>query len=280
MKVSIIIPVGNRNEYQRCKTSVERSIASVMACGTVWEIVEVFDDDRYGVAWSRNEGLSRATGDWVAWVDCDDEVTSDWASKIATAIGDSREDEPFDVIVFDAHAEWNDDRDGYDLTYGRDKGWISTEVFASDVIGVGRTGAWLWNKVFRKSLFDGRSFVGGAFEDYRMMCDVLPSARGVKYVPEVLYVYHRSTTGLSQYVNRSASLDGLKGVSDIARKRSDSYRNAMCRGVAIQAADFCRHTGGDVELRSFIRRQIFNVTCARDISFRVKVKCLIEAIKL
>ena len=275
MKISVIIPIGDRALYSTCRASLMRSIENAKGIGCEWELVEVFDDARKGVAWARNEGVSRALGDYIAWVDCDDEVEVPWAAEIARELLES----PVDMLVFDARAEWVDGRSGYNIAYGRDAGRIPSNVFAKDVIGVGRMGGWLWNKVFRRGMFDGRRFVGNAFQDYRMMCEVLPEAESVWYLPEILYLYHRRSGGISQYVNRSESLKALEALVEIAEMRTDCYAEDMRRGVAVQAADFCRHAGGASSLRSFLRRQLVNVWKARDIVFRVKVKCLLEAIK-
>lgn len=276
MKISVIVPVGNRSLYRNCRASILRSIELARKGNCDWELIEVFDDDRRGVAWARNEGVNRSTGEYVGWVDCDDEVTERWATAIADAIEDGGED----MIVFDARAEWEDGRGGYDLVYGRPAGKLSPVAFAKDVIGAGRSGGWLWNKVFRRELFAGRRFEGKAFEDYRMMCEILPTVKSIKYLPDELYIYHRNATGMSQYVNREGSLNALEALVGIADARKDSYADDMRRGVAVQAADFCRHAGGESVLRGFLRKQLWNVWTCSDVAFRIKVKCLIEAFKV
>lgn len=279
VKISVIIPVGDREVYRSCKKSILQSMEAAARGDCDWELIEVFDDERKGVAWARNEGVRRAMGDYVAWVDCDDQVQMRWAAAIAQGLNEGGAVAPVDVLTFGARAEWDDGRSGYNLTYNRPMGRIDAETFARDVIGVGRTGGWLWNKVFRRQLFDGREFVGNAFQDYRMICEILPVVQHVWHVPETLYLYRRSNGGISQYVNRSVSLKALEDLVTIAEARKDCYAKDMRRGVAVQAADFCRHAGGEPVLRSFLRRQLWNVWTGSDINFRVKVKCLIEALK-
>ena len=274
MKISVIVPVGNRSLYRNCRASILRSIELAKECD--WELVEVFDDDRRGVAWARNEGVDRATGEYVGWVDCDDEVTERWA----TAIAEGLKGDGVDMLAFDAHAKWDDGRGEYDLVYGRPAGNVVPRSFAKDVIGAGRAGGWLWNKVFRRQIFDGRRFEGNAFQDYRMMCEILPTVESVKYLPEKLYIYHRNATGISQYVNRAASLNALEALVGIADVRKDAYAGDMRRGVAVQVADFCRHAGGEPVFRRFLRRQLWRVWTSSDVAFRIKVKCFIEAFKL
>ena len=278
MKVSVIIPVGDRELYKTCRQSILRSFERSDAYADQWELVEVFDDAHRGAAWARTEGLRRATGDYLAWVDCDDRVTERWAAAIQEGLR-SQQGAAVDVLMYDVHVEWEDGRPGYDLGYGRPAGAVPADVFASDIIGVNRIGAWLWNKVFRRTLFEGKVFRGSPFEDYLMMCEVLPLVKQVIYLPEVLYTYQRRMASLSQYVDRKACMDGLFIMMNAATERQDRWRCDMLRGVAIQMADFCRHAGGEPAFRRFLFRQLTNVVFSPHTSFRVKVKCLIEALK-
>ena len=278
MTVSVIIPIGDRELYKPCQQAVLRSIKLAGECAVRWELVEVFDDKHRGAAWARTEGLHRATGDYLAWVDSDDRVAERWATALGQKLQELK-DEKVDVLTYDVHVEWENGRPGYDLVYGRLPGTVAAEVFTSDVIGASRVGSWLWNKVFRRTLFEGKVFRGSPFEDYLMMCEVLPLVKQVVYLPEVLYTYQRRMASLSQYVDRKACTDGLFIMMNAATERQDRWRCDMLRGVAIQMADFCRHAGGEPAFRRFLLRQLTNVVFSPYTSFRVKVKCLIEALK-
>ena len=102
LPTSVIVPVGNREQYRDCRCSITTSIESAADCGLDWELVEVFDDDRKGVAWARNEGVHRASGDYVAWVDCDDQVQVRWAAAIVQGLKAGGADAPVDVLTFGA----------------------------------------------------------------------------------------------------------------------------------------------------------------------------------
>ena len=109
MKISIIIPVGNLDEWAVCEASLKASIAAYSGSVEA-EVLPCYDLDHKGVYVARNEGLRRATGDWVAWVDCDDVVAREWFGEIAEAIernanplaNSNAERQLVDVIQFDA----------------------------------------------------------------------------------------------------------------------------------------------------------------------------------
>jgi glycosyltransferase involved in cell wall biosynthesis len=134
MKLSIIIPAYNaENVLEHCLNSLIYSLRNASddeaeiicvndgSTDNTREILQrymaedarirIFHKKNGGVSSARNFGLSKVTGDYVAWVDADDYVTSDWYEEIRTRLAD----EP-DCIVFDY--------------FGRQKGKI--EIAISD----------------------------------------------------------------------------------------------------------------------------------------------------
>ena len=274
MKISVIVPYKpGEIRLKRCLDSIQ---ASIVRTSAEWEVVDVEGGD--GIAKARNDGLCRATGDWIAWADADDEVVPEWAASIVSgiqAVGDGR-----NLIVFDARAEWdNRERAGYDLVYGRSAGFVDVHKFAKDVIGACRAGGWLWNKVFHRSLFAGRVFAGNAYQDYRMMCELLPTVEKVWNLKRKLYLYHRSATGISQFVNRENSRLALADLIRLANERHDEFSGDMRKGVTVQLADFCRHAGGEPAFRRFIRRHLLPTLLLPEVGWRTKAKLMLEAFK-
>lgn len=202
MKLSVIIP----SLTGEVPASVRRAVEGRAEV----ELVVVRGVSPVGKA--RNEGLGRATGEFVAWVDADDEVTGDWMDEILRCL---ERDERADVVTFDVRQEWHDGS-------GR----------PSEILD-GRTCGQLWSKVFRRSLFEGLSFEGAEHEDFRIQCQMPKDVRRV-HVDKVLYVYQRQRNGLSQHRNAWETWRALWGLVKIC----NSWE--MAKGIAERFWDFAK----------------------------------------
>ena len=273
MKVSVIIPIGNEKMWPRCRSSIEASIA-MCGTGVEFEVIPCFDLDHRGVSIARNDGLSMVTGDWIAWVDCDDEVHEQWAGRIAEEICNG-----CDVLAFGARMV-------------RDDGACETRpclrpievpanLFLKDCLRDLRGSTWLWNKVFKRSLFDGLRFEGETQEDFRIMPRVLSRAKQVKAIPDILYTYYRPSESLTHNgggemnaVGIIAAIDdklcGIRNLSEIMA--------AWEEGCALRAADYLYHSRMVSELSSFLRKKIWRILINPRQSIRVKVKSILASL--
>lgn len=212
VKLSIIVPT--------LKGEVPRSLESAAEREGV-EIVVVKGVSPVGKA--RNEGLRRARGEWIAWVDSDDEVTDDWLVEILSKIeNDSTvhlqpSSSPItpDIISFNVRQEWHDGS-------GRESSFLD-----------GRKCGQLWSKVFRRSLFDGLEFEGAVHEDYQIQCQMPREAKRV-HLDKVLYVYKRRAEGLSQHRDAKATVRALWGLIKIC----NSWE--MAKGIWERIWDFAK----------------------------------------
>ncbi len=264
MKISVVIPGLVRDAlFERAVASVAASCARRL--DVLCEMVPVVGVSPVSAA--RNAGLDRATGDWIAWVDADDEVLPDWFGSIADAIAS---DSQADVVSFNARVEWADGST-------RSPAVVGGAAHAGDVLAE-RSAGQMWNKVVRRSLFDGVRFAGALHEDYRLLADVLPRARGVVHIDRVLYVYRRRRTGLSQYGDREGARATLDALIGRCEAMEGPLRAEMEKGMVQRIVDYSRRCGSVPAFRSFVRRHLAGVLLDRGISFRVKVKCLLSAL--
>jgi GT2 family glycosyltransferase len=78
--VSVIIPTIGRHTLTHCRTALAEQTRPAD------EIITVVDHDRRGAAWARNEGLRRAKGDLIAFIDDDAIAPPDWLERLIRAI--------------------------------------------------------------------------------------------------------------------------------------------------------------------------------------------------
>ena len=271
MKISIIIPVGDNVQWKECEknllASAERTSSDVDL-----EILPCFDLAHRGAYIARNEGLDRATGDWIAWVDCDDEVEVNWASEICAAI---KAHPDVDVIQFDATEVVRGKTSP--LTY-RYKGVIEGERFAHELLRNDGMPAWLWTRVFRKSLFDGLQFEGRVKHDYGMFLQILPRIKCVWSAGKPLYRYNRHGLGLSNYAQ---GMDyGLAGrrFESLIEALPDGWRRDGYIGLALTMADVVRHSKLEHGARQWVLKYLRNVLSDANVPWRLKGKAVLAAV--
>jgi hypothetical protein len=80
-RVSVIIPIGPRHQ-----TIARRAIESVKRQTVKTEILPILDNDGRGPSWARNRGIEQATGDYVVFLDADDQLSKDFVESTLKVI--------------------------------------------------------------------------------------------------------------------------------------------------------------------------------------------------
>lgn len=197
--VSIIIPVYNAEKYlKKCLDSVISQTytnieillindGSSDESGYVCEYYEEIDDRvKYftclnsGPAFTRNLGLSKATGEYIMFVDSDDYVSHEIVEKLVIAI----EKNDGDVAV--SYVLQSQEKQYYEkLGDGVVEKQRFMEYLLSDEIK-----SYLMGKLYRKQLWNNIRFpVGMKVEDLAVLYKVFEHANKIVNVREKLYYY-------------------------------------------------------------------------------------------
>lgn len=209
MKVSVLIPAYNAEKYIcRCLDSLlmqtfknfELLIVNDGSTDNTQTLLEnyanrfhdyhIFSIANGGSANARNMLLNEAQGEYVCFIDADDYVHPKYLEGLVS----EADREAADIvqcqfnIVHDQEGFFTDetlgkkqafDRIGFYEYFCSKKGYLKVVV--------------LWNKIFRRKLFDGITFpLKKAIDDEYVICQVIYNAKKIIEIDSVLYYYFMS----------------------------------------------------------------------------------------
>ena len=184
MKLSIIVPVYNvEKTLKRCVDSILRqrldnyellliddgspdnsgAMADEMADN---DRIKVYHKANGGLSDARNYGLERATGDYVTFVDSDDEIAQNTFPKLVEILHKHPEYDILEYSVKQIKKNKNVLFDPGEHVYQNATDWLKNK---------GLQHCWMWNKIFKRKLFENTCFSTDIirFEDMRLMSEVL-----------------------------------------------------------------------------------------------------------
>lgn len=216
MTVSVVVACLRRDEATEKLLSDIRRQAS--AGGADLDLVVVEGLSPVGRA--RNEAMNRACGDFITWVDCDDEILEGWWRSIVGAL----EEDP-DVVVFGLR----DEKTAQDVLPGSRS--ADAPALFQAVLRDEAPYAYLCNKVFRRSLWEGVRFDEDVpFQvDFIVLPSVLSKATRSVAIDKVLYHYRFNPNGVS----RSRDPDRLDVALRVRWERFEKWQRTSHAADAI-----------------------------------------------
>ena len=211
--ISIIIPVYKAEKYiERCLHSLINQTyrnleiiivddASPDKSGEICEQyakqyahIKVFHNPtNQGVSVARNVGLEHATGNYIGFVDPDD----DFSHHIFERFHDFLIQNECDLVIcgrYDVYQKKPEETILY-----LEKSMVLEKTIAMQMLFDDAIGSYLWDKLFKAELWNGIRFVPGKqfAEDVFVMHHVFDKAEKIGFIAESLYYYHINDNTLS-----------------------------------------------------------------------------------
>lgn len=217
-KISIILPVYNAEKTittavqsllnQKYKNyeiilindgSLDNSDEICNKFSSEYDCVKYYKFENHGVSYTRNYGISKATGDYIMFIDSDDEYKSNALEEIVKTLDKN----DYELIVFGyerIHIEKNNkvklmQTDFIELTGNITKKQFIEKMQKKFLFNQ------IWNKVYKRNIivnnnikFDESIFSG---EDYKFNINYMKVISNAVYIEKNLYKYYSTSTGLS-----------------------------------------------------------------------------------
>lgn len=241
-KVSVVVPVYNSSSYLRvCLDSlvnqkfkdIEIIIVNDGSIDNSEEIIKEYMEKysniylytitNHGQSYARNYGLSKASGEYISFVDSDDYVSLDLYFEVNKILKKKK----YDIVLFGYNAvDMNQNilfSKGYECV---DKGNVSDiEYLMADPCP--------WNKVYKKSFLDKAKFKlpeGIIYEDYCYIPTLIKHEPFIGYVDKQLYYYVYSATSTMRNAVYKEKYENLFPATDIlydSFKEIDRYKDEV-----------------------------------------------------
>lgn len=200
-KISLIIPCYNcEKTIKRCLDSVfsqdyknlevlvindgstDNTLELLSSYAQAHENLKIFDRPNKGVSSARNLGLREATGDYIEFLDSDDNFLY---PDVLTRLVEKMESSKADMVVFNfTHPCFESHLKGglYDLTNEQDFMTYYQDFFASSLP---------WNRLIKKELITEKFDEDMCFaEDEIFNLKILKNIKKLYYIEDVLYNYY------------------------------------------------------------------------------------------
>ncbi|WP_283680829.1 glycosyltransferase family 2 protein [Parablautia sp. Marseille-Q6255] len=283
--ISVIVPIYNVEKYlERCVNSLlnqrYRNIEVLLVddgstdksgeiCDSFQQVdtrVKVFHKKNGGVSDTRNFGIEKATGEYLAFVDSDDYVSSDYLGSLYTMLTQKNADIAMCSYqkTKSSKIEYNDNITAYDTAL------ISNEETLEKMLYRKGIDSYCWGKLYRKTLFDEIRFpVGELFEDVKIMYKVYDKANRIVFNQAKLYFYYQRSGSIVNSEFSIRKMDQVLASEEVLEFISRKYpelTDAAASKLFIAAVDIFRRIPGKgaykkekLYLKSIIKKYRTNV---------------------
>lgn len=255
--ISVIVPIYNVEKYlERCLNSIRNQTFKNFDVIMIDDgsddgsskIAETFakNDERFlfyrvghsGVSNARNVGLSKADGEYIAFVDSDDFVEPEYLEYLYNAAVNN------DCKISScSYSHVYENKPGVDFPVKIRKlrtGVYSKEYYTKQVICDWKVRSYLWNKLWHRSLFfdNNITFPNMYFEDIATVARLSFHANKVAVIDKPLYHYYARSNSIMTTVRVEKINDYILAYGIIRnhieyRRKGKIYRVALIRFALI-----------------------------------------------
>jgi len=219
-KISVIIPIYNVEDYlDECVTSVcnqtytnleilliddgatDGSGTIADAWGAKDSRCKVFHRENVGISGARNYGITRATGEFLVFVDSDDVLELNMIERLYAELDNDRT-----VGISCCGIKRRTDSGDYEKKYQVPSRMYTPEEYLYEMYsmenGKGDNDMFLplvvaWNKMYRREVFeDIRYPEGRVHEDNAVIHHLIYAAGRIKWINEPLYIYRERPSSI------------------------------------------------------------------------------------
>lgn len=155
--------------------------------------IRVIHRENGGLSAARNSGIEIASGQWITFVDSDDELAPGTYSSNLQWLEREPDADMLEFPVSVHHRSSDECRLDFKARTVKGDG-----IFADWLSGGGYNHCYAWNKIYRRSLFDSVRFPEGeTFEDAAVCPVLVRNCRAVLYSDKGCYLYYRNGSGIT-----------------------------------------------------------------------------------
>ena len=224
LKLSIIVPIYNAGLFlDRCIDSIVRQTYqnleiilvndgsednSLDICKKYQNLdcrIEIIDKRNEGVSAARKDGLKISTGDFITFVDADDYIDDNMYKSLMMAIIEGEYD-----IIESGYILVNEKEEIINKRLLREEQNIGVNQCLEAYLSNKNSDTFLWNKLYRKELFDGFDFPEFRYsEDYLWNVMLYSKCKKSVTVNKAYYYYYKNMSGACNNNCYRAKIDGV-----------------------------------------------------------------------
>lgn len=289
--ISIIIPVYNAEKYlEKCIESIitqdyknyevilvndgskDRSLEICLNYAKKYEQIRSFSQLNQGQAKARNLGIAKANGEFLMFVDSDDYVEQNFCS---VAIKTQKKYNS-DIVIFDFKRITSNSEKI--IRHFKDEGGVIEKEEAMEYIV---NNSYVWNKLYRRSLFDNINFPAGKYyEDVFVSYKLIEEAKNISYVKKVTYTYKETGESTVSRKNSNFISDQFEAVDELFMFLKENYPMVYESSVSdllIKSLRYCTFCPPDYnpELFDHAKHILLTTPIPKLISFKYKFTILL-----